>query len=101
MKNKSLIAVILACCLLPQLALAGNVFKGQEVYQIKCAQCHGQRGEGMLLNVPDFSRGETILKPEMELVMVIKNGKGMMPGFMGQLKEDQISDVIAFIRSLY
>ena len=87
--------------LLPASVLADDMFKGREIYQIKCAQCHGPRGEGMLNSMPNFSRGESIMKPQMELFRVIKNGKGIMPGFVGQLKDQQIHDVIVYIRSLY
>ncbi len=95
---------IVLLCILPWLPFAGNagdVFKGQELYQVKCVLCHGEKGEGNLINMPNFSRGESIMKPEDELVKVIKNGKGTMPGFVGQLKDQQIYDVIAYIRSLY
>lgn len=82
-------------------ALAGNVFKGQDVYTQKCAMCHGQDGKGMMHGTPDFTLGQGNLLPNNQLANVIRTGKGVMPGFMGQLQDEQIADVIAYIKSLY
>lgn len=80
---------------------AGDVFKGKEIYLQKCASCHGANGKGVMLDVPDFTRTQVVLKTYEELAMVVRMGKGMMPGFISQLKDQDVSDVVAYLKTMY
>ena len=84
------------------MAWAGNPFNGKPLYLKHCAGCHGERGESNLLGVPNFSRGEIIISStDPMLVNSIKQGKGVMPGFNGLIKDADILDVIAYMRTLF
>lgn len=81
---------------------AGNPFAGKDVYMRHCVTCHGERGESKLIGVPNFSRGEVIISStDMMLAETIKRGKTTMPGFQGILKDAEILDVIAYMRTLF
>jgi cytochrome c6 len=80
---------------------AGNPLKGAQVYQEHCASCHGADGQSPMANVPNFKRGEGIMKTDQELLSIIKTGKGIMPGFQGHLENEDMRDVIAHIRTLF
>jgi mono/diheme cytochrome c family protein len=83
-------------------ALAGNPFAGKDIYLKHCAGCHGERGESKLIGVPNFSRGEVIISStDPMLLEAIKRGKGTMPGFRGLIKDAQLLDVIAYMRTLF
>jgi mono/diheme cytochrome c family protein len=83
-------------------ACAGNPFAGKDIYLKHCAGCHGERGESKLIGVPNFSRGEVIISStDPMLLATIKQGKGTMPGFRGLLKDAQLLDVIAYMRTLF
>ena len=81
---------------------AGNPFNGKAPYEKFCMACHGARGESKLIGVPNFSRGETVVSSTDPMLMnVIKNGKGVMPGFQGQIKDTEILDIISYLRMLF
>jgi cytochrome c6 len=83
-------------------AYAGNPFNGKAPYERFCMACHGERGESKLIGVPNFSRGESVVSSTDPMLMgVIKNGKGVMPGFQGQIKDADILDIISYLRTLY
>ena len=103
--------------------LTGNVGSttpaaaGQQLYQsLGCASCHGANGEGgrgptlaglygkdalitggQKVRADEVYLRESILNPQAKLV----DGFGpIMPTFQGQISEDQILQLLAFIKSL-
>ena len=78
---------------------AGDVFKGADVYRDHCRGCHGASGRGEVGNTPDFTLGEGLLQSDMALMQAIAVGKGVMPGYRGVLSDEDILDVISYIRS--
>jgi len=83
-------------------AIAGNPVRGQSIYNQLCASCHGGDGRGVMAGAPSFQAGgTTLMKPDNDLAMTIRNGKGIMPGFSGVLHDDQIFDVIAHLRTFF
>ena len=49
---------------------------------------------------PDFTRPGALLKPDSVLMFEIKKGRNAMPAYNGLLKDRDILDVIAFLRTL-
>ena len=92
----------------------GNIQAGMEVHKKQCLRCHGEQGKGdgpgskVLKTKPadwtDAARMSSITDNEM--LRVIKEGgaaagkSNLMPAFGAKLKDQEISDAIAFIRSL-
>lgn len=81
-------------------AWAGDPGKGSTIYRTHCVTCHGERGEGAMPGVPDFSRGEGLMQPDRVLAESIIQGKTIMPAFQGMLSDDEVLDVIAFLRTM-
>ena len=79
---------------------AANVARGQQLYNMHCAACHGPRGEGVNPEAPKFRMGERLEQPDMVLMQSIKSGKKNMPPFFGILQDPQILDVLAYVRTL-
>jgi cytochrome c oxidase subunit 2 len=104
--------------------LSGNVGSttpaaaGQQLYQtLGCASCHGANGEGgrgptlagafgkdtplqngTSVKVDEAYIRESILNPQAQLVV----GFGpIMPTFQGQVSEDQVMQLVAYIKSLH
>lgn len=93
----------LACALVlghVPLASAMNLVRGQQLYNLHCAACHGSRGEGVMPDAPKFSLGERLEQPDMSLLQSVKTGKKSMPPFFGILQDAQILDVLAYVRTL-
>ena len=77
---------------------------GGAIYKKNCAICHGADGKGIpTFKTPNFTdpKWQSFAK-DKEMRAVIKKGKKgtLMQGFAGQLNDQEISAVIAYIRSL-
>ena len=92
----------------------GNTTKGKGLFDKNCASCHGAGGKGdgaaaAALNPKpkDLSDNKYMagLKDE-QLIEVVKKGGAavgkspLMPAFGAALKDQNVQDVVAFIRSL-
>ena len=81
-------------------ALAADISKGGTLYATHCAACHGANGNPVMPGAPNFRRLETLMRPDMQLLTSIRNGKGAMPAFFGVMRDREILDVVAFLRTL-
>ncbi len=77
---------------------------GAALYKQKCSMCHGADGKGFAtIKTPDFTDPKWQASiTDKEIVEVIKNGKKgtPMPAYADKLKEEEITAVVAYIRSL-
>ncbi len=80
-------------------AFAGDPFLGAKIYNEHCVNCHGANGKGEIAGTPDFLQTGFLAKPDYELKAFIKSGRGIMPAYQNILKDREISDVIAYIRT--
>ena len=80
-------------------ALAGDPFAGSAIYTEYCVNCHGGDGAGEIAGTPSFRGGRLMMKSNMELINRVRNGKDLMPSFGGVLSEEQIDDVVTYIRT--
>ncbi|MGA9800516.1 MAG: cytochrome c [Terriglobales bacterium] len=85
-------------------ATANDSPAGAAVFKSKCQTCHGADGSGTAvgksLNVADLRSAEVQSKPDAELLQAISDGKGNMPGFKGNLTDDEIHAALAHVRTL-
>lgn len=80
---------------------AADTINGGELYRVYCASCHGGvPGINIMPGAPDFSRNEGMVRPDIFILNAIKNGKNAMPAYQGVLKDRDILDVIAYMRTL-
>jgi mono/diheme cytochrome c family protein len=108
-----LIAVLLLASLVSAQA-RGNPKTGRELYVEKCLLCHGSQGEGWdwskkvakpPVPVPDLAR-VTPERSDQFLFDVIKGGgeavgkTRFMPPFEFQLSDQEVWDLVAYMRSL-
>ncbi len=107
-------AVILAPALGGVALAGGDAAKGKAAFQQYCAACHGAAGKGdgpmgasmnpKLKDLTDKAFNGSM--KEDYLVKLIKDGgqavgkSPMMPKMGGALKDNEVADVVAFIRSL-
>lgn len=81
-------------------ARAADAIKGGQLYGMHCAACHGPAGISVMPGAPDFARQERLLQPDLALLANIRAGKNAMPAFQAILRDNDILDIIAFIRTL-
>ena len=77
---------------------------GADVFKAKCAGCHGTTGAGdtamgKSLKVKDLGSAEVQGKSDADLTDTIGRGKKPMPGYEGKLTNDQIQDVVKYLRT--
>lgn len=75
------------------------------IYKSKCQVCHGEDGKGdtpvaKKLGVKDFHDPEVAKQSDAQLFDLVKKGKDKMPAYDGKLTDDQIKQLVKFIRSL-
>jgi mono/diheme cytochrome c family protein len=92
----------------PVKATADSRAKAKSLYQIDCAMCHGDNGNGktdlatsMGLTLDDWTDAKTLAgKPDKDLFDVIRKGKDKMPPEIeGRAKDDMVWNLIIYIRS--
>jgi len=76
-----------------------------DIYKAKCAACHGADGKGdtpigRKMGVKPFSTPEVARNSDQTWFEITKNGKGKMPGYNGKLTDDQIKDLVKYLRGL-
>ena len=72
---------------------------GERTYLMYCTACHGYDGQGNNGLGADFVNDKSRLaKPDAELINDIRNGEGRMPAWRGILTDQEIRDVLAYIR---
>lgn len=85
----------------------GNPKEGKVLYERHCLRCHGEKLDGRgpdakVLTVPpaDLSSLSSRMKSDFELLVTIAHGVLFTPmhGFRETLSEDNIRDVLAYIR---
>jgi len=79
---------------------AFDIDAGQTVYETHCASCHGADGTPTMPATPDFSSGEGLDATDVDLVRGIKSGRNLMPAYDGLIKNEEILNVITYIRTL-
>lgn len=85
---------------LPGLSQAADTIKGAEIYSKNCASCHGASGVSVMIGAPNFARSEGLMSPDSVLFIAIQSGKTAMPAYRGVLSDQDILDVIAYLRTL-
>jgi len=77
----------------------------EKTYKTNCVLCHapdgsGSSASGKALKAQDLRSEAVQKKSDAELTASIANGKGKMPAFAKKLKADDITQLVAYIRTL-
>jgi mono/diheme cytochrome c family protein len=73
----------------------GDPAAGETIFAENCAGCHGEDGHGGA-GGPDL-RTMPLAQTEEGAIQQVTNGGGGMPPFGGQLSEEEITDVAAYV----
>ena len=86
-----------------------NVIRGAAIYEQHCLRCHGINGDGngpdsKFLIVPpaNFQDARFSLKSEWEMLSIISHGIIFSPmhGWQNRLSEEEMLDVLSYVRKL-
>ncbi|HJT20830.1 MAG TPA: cytochrome c [Nitrospira sp.] len=87
----------------------GNLKDGQAIYQQHCLRCHGEKLDGngpdskdLIVHPANFLSPAFRSKTDWELLVTISNGVLFTPmhSFRGKLNDQQMLDVLSYIRSV-
>lgn len=98
--SKATLPLMLAVVAVSMPVRAGDVLNGADLYRQHCAGCHGAAGRPTLPTAPDFTAHTALLKPDLALLASIQRGRGAMPAYRGVLRERDILDIVAHLRTL-
>ena len=80
---------------------AADTVKGGRLYALHCISCHGGAGVKVAPGAPSFERGQGLQRPDFTLMELTRSGKNAMPAFRGLLGNQEILDIIAYLRTLH
>ena len=101
--------VILSSSWLSAQDLGGNPDKGEAIYKEQCLRCHGRLGDGngpdaadLIVRPTNFHTVRSREKSDFEFLIAISNGVLFSPmhSWRGRLSDEQMVDVIHYIRAL-
>jgi len=93
--------------------IAADAQAGKALYDEHCLKCHGEKGKGdgatakkLKMKMADYSNAAEMAKfSDTDLAKIAAEGGGavgkskLMPGYKAKLNEQQIADVVAYIRT--
>ena len=86
---------------------AESIARAKKVYGYDCAMCHGAGGDGkgdvaadMKLTLKDYTDAAALKDlSDAEILEIVKNGKGQMPGEGARLKPEDTVAMVYVVRS--
>jgi mono/diheme cytochrome c family protein len=96
----TLLAFVAACTPQPTKKVPQEFEKGQEYFHRVCSNCHGSDAMGMQTKAPKLIDTDYIEKEfsNDELRETILNGTDKMPGQKNNVKADEITKIIKYLR---
>ena len=84
---------------------APSVSAAEATFKAKCTMCHGPDGGGKTmmgekLNIRDMRSEEVQKQSDADINGIITNGKGKMSPYKGKLSDEQIAQLVTYIREL-
>lgn len=81
-------------------AWAVDLLAGQRLYNLHCASCHGVTGIPITPETPNLALREGMAQPDIVLMQTLKAGKKAMPPYFGLLKDQDLLNILSYIRTM-
>jgi cytochrome c6 len=103
---RALVVVLIWGMLLGSVVFAADE-AGQKVFQRDCQSCHGRDGTGnpqlekaLQVTIPPVTAAALAQKNDTEMLHIIAEGKGKMPGFAKKLSAEEQRQVLNYMKAL-
>ena len=78
---------------------------GAATYKAKCEHCHGADGmshtfAGKMTHAANLRDPKVTGAADEDLIAVVTNGRKKMPAYKGKLTDDQIKNVVGYVRTI-
>lgn len=80
--------------------LADSQLKAKDNYQRHCAACHGFDGMSVYTGAPNLRMNEGLLQSDFEIVQKLKAGSPKKPPMMGLLSDQELHQIVIYIRTI-
>jgi mono/diheme cytochrome c family protein len=102
---KAIASLLIAAAFFPALLMAEEGNTGGATFKAKCVLCHGSDGAGNTtlgkqLQAANLRSKDVQKKTDADLHKAVHDGNGNMPPFADQLSDDEITQVVKYVRSL-
>lgn len=96
--------LILFLCFSALFTCAQDATSGKDLFKQRCVLCHGDDGKGATtlgkqMKAMDLNSSKVQIQKNAALKQVITNGKGNMPPFGAVLSDDQINQLLKYVRT--
>ncbi|HET7909399.1 MAG TPA: cytochrome c [Nitrospira sp.] len=101
--------IFLAASVAAAQSARGNPKAGQAIYSQHCLRCHGEKLDGngpeaqdLIVQPADLTSNRSRMKSDWELLVPLTNGVLFTPmhSYRGKLSDEQMLDVLSYIRSV-
>lgn len=108
-REKTKLIILCLMIFILSFSLANAAEDGKKIYEKKCTTCHGKDGKGnraMLKTLKvdasllDLLDKGTLDKSDEELVSITSKGINKMPAYGKDLKDEDLKNIISYIRSM-
>lgn len=108
----ALVAIIVSCQSQEEMDLQNYISSGRSIYQAKCQNCHGEKGEGLNTLAPPLTDTVYLKDNKDKIACIIKNGLDekitihgveydeKMPAFK-ELTDYEVAQVMVFITNSF
>jgi cytochrome c6 len=72
---------------------------GAELFAANCAACHQPMGEGIEGAFPKLAGNAFVSGNPKPVIATLLNGRGGMPAFRDDLKDEQLSAIVSYVRA--
>ena len=81
-------------------AMAIDLARGQRLYNLHCASCHGITGLPVMPETPNLAMREGMNQPDVVIMQSLKMGKRNKPPFFGRLNDQELLDILQYVRTM-
>lgn len=101
------VSVLISTAAIITVAVSGvySLENAAYVYKMRCSACHGRDGKantamGKKFGIMSYQAPEVTKMSDAQLIDIITNGKNKMPAFKDKITDEQIRELVKYIRNL-
>ena len=95
-----LLTAFVAASVLSSGAIAADLVKAKQNYERHCAACHGFNGMSVVVDAPNLRMNQGLLQSDLVIVQKLKTGTPKKPPMIGALRDQEMMDVLTYVRTI-
>lgn len=95
-----LFAAFLTASIVGSSAFAADLAKAKQNYDRHCAACHGFNGMSVVVDAPNLRMNQGLLQSDLLIVQKLKAGSPKKPPMIGILRDQEMMDILTYVRTI-